>query len=104
MEDGTLAVELIDKGLKIDNALRLSTGNESSIPTKTQLAKACVANGDKFREKLAEKIDVTPKFCADIELGVKGISVPTLCKLSEALFLKRHGSLKISIPPCISGL
>ena len=40
------------------------------------------------REKLAEKIDVTPKFCADIELGVKGISVPTLCKLSEALFLK----------------
>lgn len=52
------AVELIDKGLKIDNALRLSTGNESSIPTKTQLAKACVANGDKFRKKLADKKNV----------------------------------------------
>ena len=40
------------------------------------------------REQLAEKIDITPKFCADIELGVKGMSVPTLCKLSKTLFLK----------------
>lgn len=40
------------------------------------------------REQLAERIDVTPKFCADIELGVKGMSVPTLCKLSKTLFLK----------------
>ena len=37
------------------------------------------------REQLAEMIEVTPKFCSDIELGVKGISVPTLCKLSKTL-------------------
>ena len=37
------------------------------------------------REKLAEKISVTPKFCSDIELGVKGFSINTLSKLCEAL-------------------
>lgn len=39
------------------------------------------------REQLAEIIDVTPKFCSDIELGAKGISVPTLCKLAKTLML-----------------
>ena len=39
------------------------------------------------REQLAEKLDVTPKFCSDIELGVKGMSVSTLCKLSQILGL-----------------
>ena len=39
------------------------------------------------REQLAELVDVTPKFCSDIELGVKGMSVQTLCKLSEVLRL-----------------
>ena len=39
------------------------------------------------REELAEELGVTPKFCADIELGVKGMSVPTLCRLSRALRL-----------------
>ena len=39
------------------------------------------------REQLAEKIEVTPKFCSDIELGVKGMSVPTLCRLSLILGL-----------------
>ena len=39
------------------------------------------------REQLAEKIEVTPKFCSDIELGAKGMSVPTLCKLSQILGL-----------------
>ena len=39
------------------------------------------------RERLAELLEVTPKFCADIELGVKGMSVPTLCKLSRFLRL-----------------
>lgn len=39
------------------------------------------------RELLAEKIDVTPKFCSDIELGVKGMSVPTLCRLASTLHL-----------------
>ena len=39
------------------------------------------------REQFAELLDVTPKFCSDIELGVKGMSVPTLCKISEVLRL-----------------
>ena len=39
------------------------------------------------REQLAELLDVTPKFCSDIELGVKGMSVPTLSKLSATLRL-----------------
>ncbi len=39
------------------------------------------------REALAEKLDITPKFCSDIELGLKGMSVPTLCRISEILSL-----------------
>ena len=39
------------------------------------------------REQLAEQIDVTPKFCSDIETGVKGMSVPTLCRISKVLRL-----------------
>ncbi len=39
------------------------------------------------REHFAELLDVTPKFCSDIELGVKGMSVPTLCKISKTLRL-----------------
>ena len=39
------------------------------------------------REVFAEKLDVTPKFCSDIELGVKGMSVQTLCKISSILGL-----------------
>ena len=39
------------------------------------------------REELAERIDVSPKFCYDIELGAKGMSVDTLCKLSNELML-----------------
>lgn len=39
------------------------------------------------REQLAELLDVTPKFCSDIELGVKGMSVQTLCRLSNVLSL-----------------
>lgn len=39
------------------------------------------------REQLAELLGVTPKFCSDIELGVKGMSVPTLCKIAQALRL-----------------
>ena len=37
------------------------------------------------RELFAEKLDVTPKFCSDIELGLKGMSVTTLCKISDIL-------------------
>ena len=39
------------------------------------------------REVLAEKIAVTPKFCSDIELGVKGMSIATLCRLATVLNL-----------------
>ncbi|BDF69468.1 hypothetical protein CE91St41_04470 [Oscillospiraceae bacterium] len=39
------------------------------------------------REQLAEQLDVTPKFCSDIELGLKGMSVPTLCRISAILKL-----------------
>ena len=39
------------------------------------------------REQFAELLDVTPKFCSDIELGVKGMSVTTLCKISQYLHL-----------------
>ena len=39
------------------------------------------------REQFAELIDVTPKFCSDIELGLKGTSFPTLCRISDVLHL-----------------
>lgn len=39
------------------------------------------------REEFAEKLDVTPKFCSDIELGLKGMSVQTLCRISSVLNL-----------------
>lgn len=37
------------------------------------------------REKLAELADITPRFCYDLELGLKNMSLNTLCKLSESL-------------------
>ncbi len=39
------------------------------------------------REQFAEKLEITPKFCSDIELGVKGMSVPTLCRIADTLGL-----------------
>lgn len=39
------------------------------------------------REELAEKLDVSSKFCSDIEIGAKGMSIDTLCKLSKELLL-----------------
>ena len=39
------------------------------------------------RETFAKMLDVTPKFCADIELGKKGMSVPTLCRIASILKL-----------------
>ncbi len=39
------------------------------------------------REVFAEKIDVTAKFCSDIELGIKGMSIPTLCRIADVLNL-----------------
>lgn len=37
------------------------------------------------REQLAEKADITPRFCYDIELGCKNMSLQTLCKIAAAL-------------------
>lgn len=37
------------------------------------------------REDLAEALGVTPKFCSDIELGLKGMSIQTLFNLSHIL-------------------
>lgn len=39
------------------------------------------------RETFAEMLDFTPKFCADIELGKKDMSVPTLCRIASVLKL-----------------
>lgn len=39
------------------------------------------------REEFAEQLDITPKFCSDIELGIKGMSVQTLCKIASVLHL-----------------
>ena len=39
------------------------------------------------REKMAEYLGVTPKFCSDIELGLKGMSMQTLCNRSQILNL-----------------
>ena len=40
------------------------------------------------RDQFAELLDVTPKFCSDIEAGAKGMSIPTLCKIAHVLRLK----------------
>lgn len=37
------------------------------------------------REQLAEKLDVSAKFCSDIELGVKVMSMNTLARMSDVL-------------------
>ena len=39
------------------------------------------------REQFAELIDKTPKFCSDIELGVKGFSLQTLNQIGNKLKL-----------------
>ncbi|MCC8104051.1 MAG: helix-turn-helix transcriptional regulator [Clostridiales bacterium] len=36
-------------------------------------------------EELAEMINVSPRFCYDMELGNRGMSLNTLCSLAEAL-------------------
>jgi transcriptional regulator with XRE-family HTH domain len=46
------------------------------------------------REELAEKLDVSAKFCADIEYGMKGMSISTLNNLSEILNLSTDYILK----------
>lgn len=45
------------------------------------------------REQLAEKLDVSTKFCSDIEIGVKGVSIQTLAKLTDLLGLSADNIL-----------
>lgn len=52
------------------------------------------------REQLAEKLDVSTKFCSDIELGVKGVSIQTLAKLTDLLHLSTD---YILFGECIQG-
>lgn len=37
------------------------------------------------REALAEKVDISAKFLYEIEVGKKGFSAETLCKIAQAL-------------------
>lgn len=46
------------------------------------------------REALAEKLEVSAKFCADIEYGMKGMSMTTLHNLSAILNLSTDYILK----------
>lgn len=46
------------------------------------------------REKMAEKLNVSSKFCSDIEYGSKGMSIKTLLKLSQILNLSTDYILK----------
>ena len=39
------------------------------------------------REQLAEKLNISAKFCSDIEIGAKGMSIETLCNISKELML-----------------
>lgn len=45
------------------------------------------------REELAERIDVTPRFVADVERGSVGISVPTLMRICEVLHVSSDSLL-----------
>lgn len=58
------------------------------------------------REALAEKVDISAKFLYEIEVGKKGFSAETLCRISQALSVScdyimlgednsHHGSEKI---------
>lgn len=58
--------------------------NTNSVLIGERIKKQRLLNGYS-REKLAEMADITPRFCYDLELGLKNMSVHTLLKLSEAL-------------------
>ena len=64
------------------------------------------------RENLAEKANISAKFLYEIEIGAKGFSADTLCKLAEALeidsyyilFGKDKGRINIEINTFFSSL
>ena len=51
------------------------------------------------REKLAEMADITPRFCYDLELGLKNMSVNTLCRLYSVRFCCGQKQSKASDKP-----
>lgn len=55
-----------------------------SIQIGERIKKQRLLNGYS-REQLAELVEITPRFCYDLELGLKNMSVSTLCKLADAL-------------------
>lgn len=55
-----------------------------SVKMGERIKKQRLLNGYS-REKLAEMADITPRFCYDLELGLKNMSVNTLCKISDSL-------------------
>lgn len=57
-----------------------------SIEMGERIKKQRLLNGYS-RERLAEMADITPRFCYDLELGLKKMSVNTLCKLSDSLHI-----------------
>lgn len=57
-----------------------------SVEMGERIKKQRLLNGYS-REKLAEMADITPRFCYDLELGQKNMSVNTLCKLSDSLHI-----------------
>ena len=58
------------KPLNIEIGLRIRSAREAAALT---------------REKLAEYVEITPRFVADIERGSVGISVPNLKRICEVL-------------------
>ena len=46
------------------------------------------------REKLAELANINPRFLYDVEIGEKGMSIKTLCKVSHALDISPNDLLE----------
>lgn len=61
------------------------------------------------REDVAEALDITPKFCSDIELGLKGMSLQTLYNISKILkittdYILGEDDININVAPAVNML
>lgn len=61
------------------------------------------------RENLAEAVGITPKFCSDIELGKKGMSIQTLFNISQILrvstdYILGRDIVEIDVAPVVDML
>lgn len=56
----------------------------NSVEIGERIKRQRILNGYS-REALSELADITPRFCYDLELGLKNMSVSTLCKLASSL-------------------